>query len=553
MLKLFRSWKFVFLATIFLLYILYFSITYQDELALPSEGWSRNLTISELNINNINDAIQNNNIFTLPIPSESSFINFWFDSNTIHYSLISDEGENVLNDKLDLNIESIKKVRAIYTDDLIALYSLENKNLKKYEFNYKTKEIFLKETIATPVKDFVINEDLLIYSANDSLTIIDTSDNSQKIENVKVEKFEITKDSISNLCHIVFSEKDTQGNRFINYITYDLNSKEINLNRITPVASSTNLSLEGLDIGIVNNTINILASISDKKFGTNNLYHIRFPQNSPSSFSKNLISINSEGPNPRILKDKTEEFSFIASVNVTKGKENKTVNLVKFTLDSNSNITDKQLLSKVDALSQNPYYFTLNKHNYLVWTAIQGKNKRILFASNKADIVKASQKLDNSEIFDLFMATITSLIPSFIITLMPIVNIFVPTIFAIFIVSIVNLKWIENYSLKRFSIIIAIHSILKIIYSNSSILSDNEVVDFLPIFLKNPVSFYSLLILTTLISLYCIIDYYKSNRQSLHIVKLYSFYAFFDLTIYCFLTVPYIYSYLLLSYRLNIF
>lgn len=555
MLRFFKSWKFVFLATIFVLYILYFSVAYQDQLELPSEGWSRSLFISELKFDNdnINGATQNNNIFTLPIPDENIFVNFWFDSNTISYSVVNSEGLNISSDKLDLNIESLKKIRGISNDGLISLYSLENKKLKKYEFDYKSNDILSSQTLAESVKDFIVNKDLLIYSSDNSFNILDSSGHSEQIENITIEKFEIVKDKNTTLYHIAFSEKTSSANYTINYMTYDLNSRQININEITQIATSISMRIDGFDVGIVKGNMNILFSMSDRKFGTNKLYLIKFPKNEVLNFSKNLIGIDSSKPNPRILKDKNEMLTFIASVNVIKGRDKKTVNLVKYTLDENNNISSKQLLTKTNTLSDNPYYFKLNKHNYLVWTDIERKNKQILLASNDEQLVKTSLKLSNFEILDLFLATFTSLIPSSYFSAIPIISIFVPTIFAIFIISLINLKWVENYSLKRFSIIILIHSILKILYSNSSISNYSDIQRFLPVFLKNQFVFYIFLLLTTLISLYCIIDYYKKSAKSIHLVKLYSIYASIDLVIYCFLTVPYIYSYLILTYKLNIY
>lgn len=555
MLKLLKNWKFILLITIFALYILYFSVSFQDQLQLPSKGWSRNLSISELKFDdsNIYESTQNNNIFTLPIPAENIFINFWFDSNTINYSVLNTENLNISSGKLDLNIESVKKIRAISNDDLIYLYSLESENLKKYVIDYDTKDILSSQTLSESVKDFIINKDLLLYSNDSSFNILNSSGQSKQIENTSVEKFEIVKDSDSNLYHIVFSEKTSSGNDIIKYMTYDLVNMNFNINEVTEVAGSITASLDGLDIGIVKGNIDILFSIRDRKFGTNNLYLIKFPQNDVSSFSKTSIAIDSSNPNPRILKDNNEILTFIASVNIIKGRDKETVNLVKYTLDEHNNISSKQLLTKTNILSLNPYYFSLNNHNYLVWTDIVRDNKQILFASNEEKVVKASQRLSGFEILDLFLATFTSIIPSSYFSVIPILYIFVPTLFSIFIISLINLSWVENYSLKRFSIIIIIHSIFKILYSHSGNLYNGDIQRFLPVFLRNQFIFYIFLLLTTLISLYCVIDYYKKSHKSIHLVKLYSIYASFDLIIYCFLTVPYIYSYLALTYKLNMY
>lgn len=552
MLKFFKNWKFVFIITLLLLYLVYFAVVYKTELELPSKMWSRDLLLTEFKATSIREVMSNNNIFSIPISSESSFLTFWYKNNEINYSIIDSEGTILLKDKLNINIESLKKIRGVPKDDIITLYSLENKKLKLYEFNFKSNKILSEKTIENDVKDFIVKKDILIYSNSNSLKFADSSSHIESIENIDVEKFEIIKDDKSSLYHIALYEKSNSKDNCLYYLTYDLKSKKINTYKISSIANSIKLTLDRVDIGIINNNINILASINDNRFGTNTLHHFKFKKNNISNLSKNKTNLNGVKPYPIIIKDENEQLTFIASVNLIKGKDTETVNLMKYTIDKNSNILRKKILTKTNSSSLNPYYFSLNNSDYLVWTDITGKNKRILFSSNSDDIITASKKLRSSEILDLFMATLTSLIPSTFISLISVMNIFVPTILFIFLISVINLRWVECYSSRIFIIIFFIHSVLKILYTNKILYDNYEVYKFLPIFLKNPVILYLLLGFTTLISLYCLKIFLENSKSRRHLVKTYSFFAFIDLCIYTFLTIPYVYSYLLFTYKINI-
>lgn len=552
MFKFFKDWKFIFLFTIIILYLLYFGVVYKAELELPSAEWSRDLSITELKSKNINDLMSNNNIFTIPIPDKNSFITFWYQDNTINYSLTNSLGTILSKDKLNLDIDPVKKIRGLLKDDVVSLYSLEDNSLNKYEFDFNTKQIISNKTIAHPVKDFIVHEDLLIYSNDNSLNFIDKTNHIERIEDIDVDRFETIKDENAPLYHIALYEKTTTGQNFLGYLTYDLNNKKLNRYNVTSIANSVKQSLERVDIGIINDEINILASVTENRTGSNTLYNFKFKNNDVSNFSKNIIKIDAMNPYPRILKYKRDELTFVASVNITKGKDTETVNVVKYNIDKNNNITGSKLLTKTNSVSLNPYYFNLDNNDYLVWTDINGKNKSVLLSSSNNDIIAVSKNIKVNEILDIFMATTTSLIPSLFISLISVMNIFVPTILFIFLISVIKLSWVENYSKNVFIIIFMLHSILKILYSNKLILNNYSVHTFLPVFLKNPLSLYILLTILTLISLYCLKIFLGNSKYRKHLVKTYCFFAFIDLSIYTFSTIPYIYSYLLFTYKINI-
>lgn len=552
MLRFLKNWKFIFLFTIIVLYLVYFGVVCKTELELPSKEWSRDISLSQLKSKNINDLMSNNNIFSIPTSSNSSFITFWYQDNKINYSLIDKKGTVISTDVLNIDIGSVKKIRGLLKDDIISLYSLEDKRLNKYDFNYKTKQVISNKTIAHPVKDFIVQEDLLFYSDDNSFNLMDNSNHTETIDNIDIDRFETIKDESASLYHIALYEKTTTGQNFLNYLTYDLNTKKINKHKLTSIANSVKLSVERVDIGIINDKINILASVIDNRAGSNTLYNFKFKSNNVSDFSRDIIKIDAVNPSPRILKANKDDLTFIASINVLKGKDTETVNIAKYTINENNLIKKEKLLTKTNAVSLNPYYFNLDNSDYLVWTDIHGKSKEILLSSNNNDIIMSSKKIKASEILDIFMATITSLVPSIFISLISVMNIFVPIILFIFLMSVVKLSWIENYSKNVFIVILILHSVLKILYTNKLILNNVSVHTFLPVFLKNPLSLYLLLTIFTLIALYCLKIFLGGSKYRKHLVKTYCFFAFVDLSIYTFFTIPYIYSYLLFTYKINI-
>lgn len=545
------NWKFVLSITCIILYLVYFQALHLEEIKAPSEGWSREILVKELKVEDIWDAKKTNNIVTLPLNSENAFLILYTENNRFSYHLVDTEGNILSQDNLALEVGNVEKLQVIKDGDMIYLYSLEDDMLNRYEFNWDTKDIAHSQTISKSVRDFVAKESLLIYLDESSLKIVDSSNKVSSIEDIDVVQFEATKKG--DIYHIGLVDKKSKGSRILKYYTYDTISKEITYHSIDRLPGGSLNDIGGIDIGVIGNKVNILVSNVNSKRGISTaliVYIYEFSISNVSEITSSKLSAHGAYPSPYIIGDVKDKLQFIISDEVVKGRDAKTSNFMLYTID-NGKVEDKKLLTKTNNISMRPQYFTLGSEKYLQWVDISDKNIKVLLSSSNKNIINLSTKLRRDELIDLFMTTLTSLVPIVFLGMVPFVSIVILPFFTMVIVMLFKLTWVENNYKKAISIPIIIHLISKLNYAKNSVLYNEKLYNFSPFFLKKPFALFTILIITTLIALYCTYNYLNHSKQGIHALKAYIFFAITDVLIFCFLTVPYIYSYLNLSYVTN--
>lgn len=230
----------------------------------------------------------------------------------------------------------------------------------------------------------------------------------------------------------------------------------------------------------------------------------------------------------------------------TKDNNKKANNLIQFTF-KDGEVLDKKLLSKTEGLSVNPQWFKIGEDKYLHWIDIVGDKKRIMLAGNSLQLMTATKNIRGDQWMKLFMDTTLGLVPIAYIASIPLVYTFVPVIILLFFMSMVKLSWMERNTMKVLCGAIGMHMITKLYFTKGAIFNNESLENVLPQFIKNPIVFGVLFLLTTAIAFYCVMDYTRQKGKP-HFFSSYAFFAMVDIFLYSLLVLPYYYTYITLAY-----
>ena len=542
----FKDWKFVFLLAILSLYILFFSVLYQQQVKTFVEGWSRELIITEINDQKASDLMNVKTTKVIPIPDEKLFLSIWYEHQTLHYSTIDTAGNILSTRKLDTTISGSNKLEALRDHDRIDLYNLDAKQLSRYTFNWRTGEFIEQSLLSKGVHDVSAVADGAAYGSENNLEFITKGSVFPLGSDGSIISLDAFNDGIQSLYHLAYVE-EKDGLRFLKYGTYDSSDNSFKSYTLDRLPSQSTISISQIDIALYKDAVHIIVSstnIKSAKAPVVNYY--RFGLSQPDKISVYPLSINSFAPNPKIINVEEKQLSFIASEDIMKGSNTEATNLVYYTVHNNE-VLDKQLLTNTDDLSLNPEYFELDGHKYMYWTHVVGDSKNLLLASDHPSIVNNASKLKGDEWVKLFADTLIGLIPITFISLIPFMYMFLPICLLLFFMSIFRLTWMENNTLKVLRIAIGLHVLIKIYYTLTNFSKNAPMYNSMPAFLQNPVSMFIIILALTLVALYCTIEHMRKKGTS-HFFMSYTFFAAIDVLLYSLLFLPYYYTNLILSY-----
>lgn len=539
-----KDWKFVLLISFFALYFLFFSVLYMDEVKLPSAEWSREIFIKEFNAANVAQIMNSRNVTTLHLPEENGFLTIYHENGRLH-TLQMDYGGRIVSEKtLEPEILESYKIKAWRDQDRIYLYSLENRTLQGYVLDWKRGEIIRQKTMGEGIRDMELEENLLFFAGDQGLQWTDGGEVHRALENKAIEKLEVAK--TDNLYHIAFVERKADSSKIVNYGLYNPEENSLTAQEIGNIPSGTSMSLSHIDIGAGDKDLYIIAVSIDNKFSSSTVEYFQFSKGRPEHVIRGNININGYAPNPVILAVDQRDLTFIATAETTKGNNKKVNNLVEFTF-RDGEITNRKLLSKTDGLSVSPQWFTVGEDRYLQWIDVVGNKKRLMLAGDSPQLMEAAGSLRKDQWMKLFMDTTLGLVPITYIASIPLVYTFVPVVILMFLGSMARLSWMEQNTMKVLFGAVVMHTLAKLSFTNSAIFNNESLGNVLPQFIKNPLVFGILFLLTTAIASYCVLDY-TSKKGKPHFFSSYAFFAIIDIFLYGLLVLPYYYTYITLAY-----
>jgi len=536
MIKILKDWKFVFIFTFFCIYLLVFASLFQEEMKLPSDGWSRGKMIGEIKGNRVSDML-NENVECIPIPEENLFLSLRYLDNDIYYNKVDAKGTILSEEVLNIDISSISKVKATRNGESIDLYlhNVGDKKLYKITFNWKSSEIEDKKEINDEVLDFKVTDNLLVYKGKDFIKLLDGT-REKIVEKMDVKKFSIIKRE--NVYHIPLVETEEWRNS-LKYIVYDPNKDELEEYSIGKLKGVTQTSVSFLGIEIVEREVNIITVLHTPGSSESYTYIYRFPKDNPLMVKESDFILNSISPTPTLYKNDNNQLLFVSAISVPTKINPNSVNIIEYTIDK-GNIIEEKLLSKMRRVSINPKYFELAGNYYVHWTHVSGKEKQIMFASTDKDIIKKSVNPQSWEIVDIAMTTVTRFLPTTYIMLIPMVFIAAPVVALMLLLSIFKLSWMEHNQNMVLKGALIIHILMKLIYTKIYIVDNQVAFPLLPGYLQSFLPRFGIITLLTVVSLYSLRDY-MIKRENKHFINYYTFFLVIDVILFAYSFMPYFY------------
>lgn len=542
--RLLTNWKVVLTITLLFLFSMYVGILYIQDTSLPSEEWSNKLTIKSLKASK-NEILLDENFYTLPLYEEEAFLTIWSKSNSIHYSVINKLGETVSEQQLDFNIYDTSKIRAINNGDTVNLLILKGKQLKRYDFNWKTSNVTYEEVMAEGVNDFDVEDNLIVLKGLDTFKIIDLDNNIMYTDNIEI-LYNIAITNYSNKYHFAYIKRTETRGQELEYLVYDAITGEIKLSKLHNILFNINGKVS---IDVVNEEIKVIVSSYDRSSARMFGHTYTFDINDPSTMTKDLIKERGTADSIVVINNKSDKLQFIMPSPLLKGSKNKTLNLMLYSYENNE-LTDKELITKTKSISSNPYYFKLGDDEYVQWVDTKweknaGKNKEILFASTNQEIIEKSQGYDLRQWIFLILDCLISIFAIIVSASQPLLATLAPTALIITIWGSVKVYWVEQNPMKVFKVGFIIHNILKIIFVVFILLPNEEIMYSLPNVLSRLDVLVTTMVIATLIALYCTLNFSKENK---HFLGSYIFYALTDMAFLSMIIYPYFAAYRMFDY-----
>lgn len=532
-----KSWVFAFSVTVLLLLLIVFATLFKSETTAPTKGWSRGIRIA--NIDKSDDIeFDKVRVTSLPIVKDNTFVTLWEIGDSLNYRIISNSGSILEEGKFNYKFPPFEDISSLMHNGSIEVFDLSNKKLNKYVLDFKNRLVSSSELIDSNTMNFIIKNDMIVYSTDKAIKLIDNQGVVHTIDNVPSAYLDVAKDG--DIFYINYVVEKPLISASFNYATYDYSKKVLELYKGATMVIPHNTSLVNSVLGVNNKNVTNLAVFRDWESGDTLTSNITFQLGKKASLKINQLDMRGSNPNPMMLNSGNDYMEFIASVDHQISYRTIYQNLALVEVRHN-NIINERFLTKTNGISKEPKVFTLGKDTYLQWEDVSSSSKSIYFASTNATVIKKAKNLRTDEIVDIFMSTLLGVAfgASFILLLIAVVVF--PALLIIVMISMFALTWVENNTAKMLNICIGLQFITKVLITNrfSSMLI--KIKPSLPSFLQYTPGLFLVVVLTTIIATYCVKRKYSKVASGSSIFVQYIFFALTDLVLYSLIFFPYYY------------
>lgn len=514
----FKSYKFIFTITIFLIFISLFYILYLEKIELPNDNWSKEIELNNYNINDKYDDLYKNDTNLIMIDDK--------------YYLLYFSKKNIFISQYDLNMNFIEKNKI--ENDYINVDNMTTSNINgniSLLFNENNKLI----NLIINTSGNIINEQIL-FSNIENINIIDTDiiyykDNFIFLNNKKIKKI----DNINNLSFIKIDNI-----YYISYIYYNNDNYKYSLNLIkfsnNKIISNKYIKSYSFDntskifnmqLNKTKKNLRFMLIVNNSKFNTFSNYYLVL-DNNLKIINKN--NYPTKGYNFNFIND---NCSYI---------QNSRTNIGKIDISTKNEIypnicrfTDNTVIP-LTKTKKNPIkvkYYTFNKNDYLLFSQSENNLELSTFIiSTNPKLIKKSQKLIFSDYKNLFFTTITTFLPLFLFSQIYSILFLAPIFIIVLPFLIFNITWAEQNSKKLLVISILLYLFAKIKYVFFDITLEN-----LPIIFTNPFFRISITLILSLISIYCMYDY--SKNININFIKNFITFFIIDMILFTLFLTPY--------------
>jgi hypothetical protein len=536
--RLYKSWVFAFLLSIFLLLLLFYYGLYKLEASPPSKEWSRGINISEVNKNQVKN-LDHVNVITILLPEDKSFITFWEIDNSLYYSIISKMGTTLHKGKINYIFPEFNQLGAVLRNGSINIIGTSEKKLNNYVFDYKKNIIRSCKVLDKNVNNFITQANYVVYSTDKVVKLIDSHDKLSIVNNVTAKLLNGVK-AEDGLFYILITTENDNFNIYLNYAAYNEETGKLMLYKglVLPVEHNCELINSSFGIDEKNKSISLLEVIRQWETQYTTALNITFPIGNTNNPDIKFITLGSYNPNPLMLKYSNNTIEFIATSEYKTGVNKSAFNLQLYTVRK-GDILEKKSLTKTKYLSTNPQLINIDKDSYLIWKDMGSNSVNINFASTNKIVYGKAGQLNIMEYINLIFKMLIGAFSGLLLVLLLSVVIVLPTALVIFLISTLALTWSENNSKK----IINLGIILQLLYNIGFTLYLNNVIkqlkEFLPTVLQSTTSILILVIITTSIAAFCTKRKFHHSYKISSVLRQYLFFAIINTILYSLIFFPY--------------
>lgn len=533
--KILSSWVFVLCTAIFLLVLGFVIAQYNIERTSPSKGWSRAIRIADISSSETRN-FDKVSITTLPIVKENSFVTLWEVSNVLNYQITSSTGNIMDKGTFNYKFPEFYDTNSTLHNGSVEYYGLSEKGLYKYVLDIKKHRVSYKGTIDKNVKNFIIKNDMIIYSTDNSIKLIDNNRGLHVIDKVASPCLDASEDK--GTLYIGYAVENPQVDVKFHYVAYDSKSNSFTTYKSVNLMIMHSSSFVNSVISVSNNYVTNLAVFRDWDSGNTWTENINFDLGKSSKPAIDDLDLQGSNPDPRLIKTKKGNIEFIAQAYNQITYKTAYPCLAIFTAE-NSHITNVKFLTKTQGIAKEPKIFTLGKDTYLQWEDVSANSKTINFASTNLSVIQKARHLRWDEIKGILINTLFGIGYGIAFLLLFVVVIVFPPMLIIVMISMFALNWLEANTKKVLNICIALQFAAKVLVVNvfNSVLK--TVKPSLPVFLQSAPGLYTVIVLTTLVAVYCVKKRYYKEESDAGIIEQYAFFAVIDLFLFSLIYYPY--------------
>ena len=523
------NWKFVLFISIFIALLLLSSVLYIDFITLPSENWSKYITLYQ---SDVTDQTENyyDGIFDV-ISNDDQIVLTFSDLKKLNLKLINLSGEIQQSFSYDLD-SNVKKLSTSIDSDVLNVLIASESTLNLYKFDLNDFSLLSVTEVTTHFDKIKLKGQNAVYCTQNTFYYFDGNESYTISENSNVEQFDFELDE--NKVFINLLEYNL-GTYYFGLYEYDIPTKKLNyhdkIQKISTISGTVSLDT---DLFIKDNALYNCLILKNTKYGQNFEYNLILDKKSFHILENTNSSNMSYDPNTQFVDYKNNVYiayndkSFIGKQEIGSQYQSYT-NIFLRPIVENQLIENLpyKILTKSKTYAPNFKFITVNDYNYLIANEIDHQHNTIYLASDHPDIIAQSKHVTFSDIQDIFFGALTYIPASIMTSWTIIIGLLFPVVFIIIPIAIIKMNWVERNHMKMLYSALITYILAKIYYVYSDIhlfhFADKNIGS-PPVHLSSPVLSVFTFVFTTAISLLCLKLFIK-KRPNTHFIA--SFFIFF--------------------------
>ncbi|GAU75796.1 hypothetical protein [Fusibacter sp. 3D3] len=542
------NWKFALFMSVFIALLLLSSVLYADFVTLPSENWSKYITLYQ---SDVTDQTQNyyDDIFDV-VDYDHQLLLTFSDKQKLHFNILNLSGEIQKSFTYDLNT-NVKKISTEINLNVLTVLIATETTLNQYNFNLSDFTLNAQAEITNHFESVKLDGKNAVVYVDDTFYFFNGTNLNFVSENSKVEQFDFQLDQ--NKLFINLLEYNLGGYYFSLY-RYDINHDELfykeNMQKVNAISGTISLDT---DLFIKEDHLYNCMILKNTKYGQNFETNLIVDKNTLDIIESVDSSNMSYDPNTQFVSYNDQVYiayndkSFIGKLEI--GSQFKTytnVFLRPITKGQEIEQLPFKILTKSQNYAPNFKFITVDKLDYLITNEIDHGQNVLYISSNEPNIIKQSTKLALTDYQNIFFGALTYIPASLMTSWMVIIGLLFPVIFVVIPIAIIKMNWVERNPIKMLYSAILAYLLVKIYYvfSNFDLLLFSNTSMGTPPFHLSSVFLSSLtFIFTTGISLLCIHLFLKNKPQT-HFITAFFFFFVFEMIQYLFYITTYAVMYM---------